>query len=146
MPPAHNTTEGVGRPPKPPLQTVPWTHPTLESNQENLLSVLTPPAAAGPPVKPCLNYFSGSDQFLLIGEAKNPASVTSSRETLDLTHTCFQQACLRVEISVFSDIEHSRESPLLKKHLTLDANLIPCFIGMLLSWCVQSIKVQELHT
>ena len=27
MPPAHNTTKGVGRPPKPPLRPDPWTHP-----------------------------------------------------------------------------------------------------------------------
>lgn len=54
MPPAHNTTQGMGRPPKPPAN--PWTHlyththiknahlpPWGGSKQGNLLSVLTSP-------------------------------------------------------------------------------------------------------
>ena len=34
-------------------------HPTSESDQKNLLPVLTPPAAAGAPEKPCLNFLPG---------------------------------------------------------------------------------------
>ena len=54
MPPAHNTSKGVGKPPKPPLCPIPGPAPTLTpykepahpysgSEQGDLLLVLTPP-------------------------------------------------------------------------------------------------------
>ena len=67
MRPAHTTTKGVGRPPKPRLWTHPYPHPIEGASSPPprgaskgtcyLLSL--PHTAAGAPVKPCLNFLSG---------------------------------------------------------------------------------------
>ena len=87
MPPAHNTTKGVGRPPKPTLQPNPRHTPTLTPYKEparppggaskgTCYLFLLPPAAAGAPIKPCLISCMASYQFLLIKEGQEPWLVT----------------------------------------------------------------------
>ena len=75
--------KGVGRPPKAPLRAPPDT-PLPSPHIRNQLApprgaskgtcywFSLPASVAGIPLKPCLNFFSGPDQFLLIKEAKNP--------------------------------------------------------------------------
>ena len=76
MIPAHGTTKGVGRPPKPPLWPHPPSiptltsfkgpaHPSLGSQQGNLFLALT---LLGCSTNNCLNSLSGPHQFLLIKE------------------------------------------------------------------------------
>ena len=69
MPPAQNTTKGVGRPPKPPLWPDPWTHPhptpyeeavctpPSASEQGNLLLVFAPPCCSKGPNKALPEFF-----------------------------------------------------------------------------------------
>lgn len=68
MPPAPNTTKGVGRAPKLPLQLTPGpalpslhvrNQPTPRRLSEGTCLFSPPPAAAGAPVKPGLNFSSG---------------------------------------------------------------------------------------
>ena len=71
MPPANSTTKRVGRPPKPPFQPDPWTHPYTSHLMNELLFpqrvskgacylFLFPPAAGiEAPIKPSLNFLSG---------------------------------------------------------------------------------------
>ena len=73
MRPAHNTTKGVGKPPKPPLQPDPLDTPLPSPHIRNKLGPPTfrelaskgtccffslPPAATGAPIKTCLNFLS----------------------------------------------------------------------------------------
>ena len=68
--PALSTTKGMGKPCKPPLQPDPLDTPTLTPFKEpthsasgrkqgNLLLDFGPPATAGDPIKPCLNFLPG---------------------------------------------------------------------------------------
>ena len=63
MPLAHNTTKAVGKPPKPPLwpypRTCPYPHPIWGTSSPPSLGASSPAAAAGVPIKPCLNFLSG---------------------------------------------------------------------------------------
>ena len=82
MPPCTLDHQKGGRPPKPPLHPHLWARPTPTLCEEPALLppravsrgtghlFLLPHAAAGPPVKPCLNFLSGLSQFLLIKEGQ----------------------------------------------------------------------------
>ena len=69
MPPAHSTTKGMGRPPKPRLQPDPWTHPyppphvrnqpapASGSEQGNLFLVFAPSCGRWSPAKDLPEFF-----------------------------------------------------------------------------------------
>ena len=71
MPTAHNTMKSVDKPPKLLLQPDPWTHryplprkgnrlrQTSQTSKRTSCFFSLPPAAAGAPEKPCLNFLSG---------------------------------------------------------------------------------------
>ena len=71
LPPAHTTTKGVGKPPKPPFWPDPWSHPHPHQHKEqacppppgvskqgDLWFVLTPSCCSRAPLKPCLDFMS----------------------------------------------------------------------------------------
>ena len=80
MPPAYNITEGLGKPPKPPLQPAPWTHPLpsyqigtdLGREQARETVACFSSLCYKDPNSFAWNSYLVSDQFLLMRKAKSP--------------------------------------------------------------------------